>query len=89
MAVVWIHINCTAGTLFIQHQCFSLKNFAKQQRSLYVTAIWVGCQWDFGGEIWLAAVHLHVGMSGLTTIIFTCTLCYRTSELALSLNLTL
>lgn len=45
----------------------------------------------FGGEIWLEAVHLNVGMFGLTTINFTGTLCYRTSEkdLALSSNLIL
>lgn len=49
MAVVWIHINCNAGTLFIQHQCFSLKNFAKQQRSLYVTAVRVGMSVGFWG----------------------------------------
>lgn len=39
MVVVWIHINCSADTSFIQHQYFSLKNSAKQKRSMHVTAI--------------------------------------------------
>lgn len=88
MVVVWIHTNCSADTPFI-HQYFSLKNSAKQQRSLHVTAIWVGISVKFGGKICFEAVHLNMGMFGLMTINFTSTLSYRTSELALSLNLIL